>query len=70
MAVVMDFSTKTYVVTPLQNGLTETGSNEGSQNMFLWRNMENYPCTPYLRQGLHISSQFCREDNLKLCISS
>ena len=32
------FSMKTYVVTPQRDG-----SNDRSQNMFLWRNMDNYP---------------------------
>ena len=34
---------KTYVVTPHQNRLNETVSNDGSQNMFYGKNMDNYP---------------------------
>ena len=37
------FSTKIYVVTPSLEPSHRDGSNDGSHNMFLWRNMANYP---------------------------
>ena len=41
--IVSYFSIKIYVVTPHKNCLDEDSSNDGSQNKFIWRNMDNYP---------------------------
>ena len=37
------FSTKTYVVSPHQNRLSETVLNDGSQHMFERNYIENHP---------------------------
>ena len=51
---------KTYLVTPHYLYLVTShcdGSNERSQDMFLWRNTENYPYPSYLEQILVIQNE-------------
>ena len=51
---IMSFFLNENMLQPLIRTVWQNGSNEGSQHMFLWRNIKSYPLiipvTPYLTE--------------------
>ena len=65
--IIFSFLNKNICCDPSLEPSQQDGSNEGSQNMLLWRNKANYPSYPFLSGALNQRPTKFESFNNQLC---